>query len=63
MIHTEAALDHNAGIDTATTETAYGDLTQHTEDTATDLTMTHCIGDITDNLHIMALLLLIPRSE
>ena len=37
----EAALDHNTGIDAATTEAAHDNLTQPTEDTATDLTMTH----------------------
>ena len=49
MIHTEATLDNNTGIDTATTEADYNDLTQHTGDTATDLTMTHYIGHMADH--------------
>ena len=37
-----------------TTEAAHDDLPQPTEDTATDLTMTHHIGHIADHPHITA---------
>ena len=51
----EATLDHNTGIDAPTTEAAHDDLTQPTEDTATDLTVTHCTCHITDPPNIEAL--------
>ena len=49
MIHIEATLDHNTGIDAATTGAAYDNLTQLTEDTATDHAVTHHTGHITDH--------------
>ena len=52
---TEATLDHNNRIDTATTEAAQDILAQHIEDTATDPAMTHNTGHITDHPHIAAL--------
>ena len=52
MICTEAALDHNTGIDAATTEAAHDNLTQPTEDTATDPTETHCTDYIADHPHL-----------
>ena len=51
----EATLDHNTGIDAATTGAAHNDLAQSTEDTSTDLAMTHCTGHITDHPNIKAL--------
>ena len=60
-IHTEASLDHNTGTDTAATEVAHNDLTQHAEDTATDTTMTHCIGHIADHSHIADLWAINPE--
>ena len=47
-IHIEATLDHNTRIDATTTGAALDDLTQPTEDTATDLTVTHHAGHIAD---------------
>ena len=61
MIHIEAALDHSTGMDAATTEAAYDDLTQPMEDTASDLTMTHCTGHIVDHPHITALWVIDPE--
>ena len=61
MIHIEATLDHNTGIDTATTETAHDNLAQPTEDTATDLTMTLCTNHIADYPHIIALWVIDPE--
>ena len=61
MIHIEATLDHNTGIDTATTELAHNNLSQPTEDTATDLTVTHCTGHITDHPHITTLWVINPE--
>ena len=55
MISIDATLDHNTGIDAATTKTAHDDLAQPTYDTATDLTMTHHTCNITDCLHIATL--------
>ena len=55
MICTEATLDHNTGIDTATTEAAQDDLTIPSEDTPTDLTITHQTGHTVDHPHITAL--------
>ena len=54
MISIEATLDHNTGIDAATTGAAHDDLAQPTEDTATDLTVTHHTGCITDHPNIKA---------
>ena len=41
MTCTEAALDHNKGMGTATIEAAQGDPIQHTKTTVTEPTMTH----------------------
>ena len=41
-----------AALDAVTTGAAHDDLTQHTEDTATDLTIAHCTGYITDHPNI-----------
>ena len=49
MIHIEAALDHNTGIDTATTGAVHYDLIQPTEDTATDLAMKLHASHIADH--------------
>ena len=51
----EATLDHNTGIDAATTGPAHDNLAQPTENTATDLTVTHGTGHITDHPNIKAL--------
>ena len=51
----EAALDHNTSIDAATTGPAHYDLTQPTEDIATDLTITHHYSHIADHPNIEAL--------
>ena len=48
----EATLDHNTGIDAATTEAAHDDVTQPTEDTVTHYTVTHCTGHMTDHPYI-----------
>ena len=61
MIHIEATLDHNTGIEAATTDAAHNDVTQPTEDTATDLTMTHCTGNITGHPFIVALWIINPK--
>ena len=61
MIHTEATLDHNTRIDTTTTEAAHNNLAQHVGDAATDLTVTHHIGHITDHVHIAALWVINPK--
>ena len=50
MIWIEATLDCNTKIDTAITEAGYDNLTPPTEDTATDLTMTHLTNHIPDHL-------------
>ena len=57
----EAALDHNTEIDAATTEVAHDNLTQLTEDTATDLAMTHCISHTADHPHITGLWVIDPE--
>ena len=61
MIHIEAALDHNTEIDAPTTEIAHDVLTQPTEDTTTDITMTHHTNHITDHPHITALQVIDPK--
>ena len=61
MIHTESTRDHNTRTDTAATEVAHDDLTQHTDDTATDPAMTHHIIYITDHLHITAFWVIDPK--
>ena len=60
MICIEAALDHNIGIDTTTTGPAHDELTQPTEETATDLTMTHHTGHIAYHPDIKALQIINP---
>ena len=61
MICTDATLDHNTRIHAATTEAAHDDLTQPTEDTATDLAMTHCTSHTVDHPHITALWVINPE--
>ena len=61
MICIETTLNHNTRIDAATTEAAHDDLTQPTKDTATDLTVTHCIGHTADHPHITALQVIDPK--
>ena len=51
----EATLDHNTGIDAATTRAAHNSLTQPTGATAIDLAVTHHIDRIADHPHIEAL--------
>ena len=51
--HIEAILDCNI-IDAAITEIAHDNLAPPTEDTATDLTMTHFTNHITDHLNTEA---------
>ena len=60
-VHIETTLDHNTGIDTATTEAAHNDHIQPTEDTATELTMTHHTSYIADHPHITALQVIDPK--
>ena len=61
MIPIEATLDHNTGIDAATTGAAHDNLTPPIEATATDLTMTHHTDHITDHPHIEALQVIDPE--
>ena len=61
MIHIEATLDCNTGIDTDTTGAVHDSLTQPTEDTATDLTMTFHTCHITDHPNIKALQVINPE--
>ena len=61
MIHIEATLDHNTGIDATTTGAAHNDLTQLTEGTVTDLAMTHCTSHNTDHPNIEALQVIDPE--
>ena len=53
-IHIKTTLDHNTEIETTTTGAVYDDLTQPTEDAATDLTMTHHTNYIADHPNIKA---------
>ena len=62
-IHIEATLDHNTRVDATTTGAAHNDLTQSTEDTATNLTVTHHTGHITDHPNIEALQVIIQRLQ
>ena len=55
LIHIEATLNHNARVDATTTAAAHDYFTQPTEDTATDLTMTHHTSHITNHPNIKAL--------
>ena len=52
MIHIEATLDHNTRIDAATAGAGHDNLAQPTEDTATDLTVTHCTSHIANHSNI-----------
>ena len=61
MIPVEADLDHNAGIDAATTGAAHNDLTEPIEATAIDLAMTHHINHIVDHPHIEVLQVIDPE--
>ena len=61
VICIEATLDHDTWIDAATTGATHDDLTQPTEDTATDLAMTHHIIHITDHPNIKALQVINPE--
>ena len=61
VIFIEAILDHNPVIYTATTGAAHNDLTQPTDDTATNLTVTHHIGHIADHPNIEALQVINPE--
>ena len=61
VIHIEAALECTKGIDTATTGAVHNDLTQPIEDTATDLTVTHCTDHIADHPNIEAFQVINPE--
>ena len=61
MIYIETTLDCNTGIDAAIIEVADDDLTQSTEDTATDLTIMHLIDHITDHPNIESLQVVNPK--
>ena len=54
-IHIEATLDHNTEIEAAITEATHDNLIPTTEDTVTDLTMTHLTNHIADHLNTEAL--------
>ena len=56
MIHIEATLDHNTGIDAAR-----DNLTQPTRETATDLAMTHHTSHIADHPNIEVLQVIDPE--
>ena len=60
-IHIETTLDHNTRIDTTTTGATHDDLTQPTEETATDLAMAHCTGHIANHTNIIALQVINPE--
>ena len=57
----ETTLDQHIRINAVTTEAPSSGLTQPTEDTATDLTVTHCTGHIADHPHIAALGVIDPK--
>ena len=61
VICIEVTLDHNTSIDTVITEAANDELTQPTEDTATDLTVTHLTDHIADHSNIEALQVINPE--
>ena len=54
MTCTEAAPDHNKGMDTAAIEAPQGDAIQHTKATAADSTMTHHTDHTADHPHTTA---------
>ena len=58
VIHIEATLDHNTGIDASTTEVVHNDLVQPLE---ADLPMTHCTGHTADPPNITALQVTNPK--
>ena len=60
-VHIEATLDHNTRTDVTTAGAAHNDLTQPTEDAATDLTMTHHTDHIADHPHIEVLQVIGPE--
>ena len=59
--HIEATLDCNTEIDATTTGTVHNDLTQPTEDTAADLSMTNHTGHITDHRNFKDLQVINPE--
>ena len=61
-IHIGSTLDCNIGIDAATTGAVHYNLTQPTEDTATDLAMTHHISHMTSHPNIKALQVIDPKT-
>ena len=61
VICIEANLDCNTRIDAAITEAAHDDLMQPTEDTATDLAVTHLTNHITDHPNIEVLQVIDPE--
>ena len=61
MTGIEATLDHKTRIDAAIIEAAHNNLTQPTEDTATDLTVTHLTDHIADHANIKALHIIGPE--
>ena len=61
MINIEATLDHNTGIDAATTGAVYDDLLQPTEDTTADLAKTLHTSHIGDHSSIEALQVINPE--
>ena len=61
LIPTEAALDHNTGIDMASTGAVHNNHAPPIGPTAIDLTMTHHIDHIADHPHIEVLQLINPE--
>ena len=61
VIHIEATLDHNTGIDVATIGAVHDNLTQPTDDTATDLTVTLHTSHTTDHPNIEAPQVIDPK--
>ena len=61
VICIETTLDCNTRIDAATTGAAHDDLPQPTEDTATDLAVTHCTSHIADHPNIEVLQVINPE--
>ena len=60
-IYIEATLDCNTGIDAATTGAVHNDLSQPTEDAATDIAVTHCTDHIADHPNIKVLQVINPE--
>ena len=61
MICMEGALHCNTEIDATTTEAAHNNLAQPTEDTATNLAITHHTSHIADHPNIKALQVIDPE--